>query len=99
MERVLILSARQYAFEDEKGKDVAGVQLHYVTADLQELADRRGLEPLTISAPVDVMAQLRDLPGVYQVEFRQRPGKNGRPSLQVVRVGFVQAVDLVSALV
>lgn len=99
MDRVLILAARRYSFKDEtSGRLVEGTTVNYVTGDAQESADSRGLATLTISGPLDVMASLRDLPGVYEVDFKQRPGKNGRPQLQLVGVQFVRALDVASAL-
>jgi hypothetical protein len=92
MEKCLLLSARKYDFEDN-GKRVEGVSLVYLTDNIETTGDRRGCEPLKISAPLDVLPHLQAVPGVYQMDFKQRPGKNGRPTLQVVSVAFVEARD------
>ncbi len=93
METCVLLSARRYQFTDDKGAPVQGVTLTYLTGDVETTGDRRGLSPLTINAPVDVFSSLSVVPGVYGMEFKQRPGKNGRPTLQVTGVRFEAALD------
>lgn len=90
----LILAARRYDFKDEGGRRVEGVTLTYLTGDVDDAGDRRGQAPLSIAAPSDVWHDLQAVPGFYRVDFRQRPGKNGRPALQAVGVDFVGGVTL-----
>ncbi len=94
MQDCLILAARRYDFQDDSGRRVAGVTLSYLTGDVDEETQRRGQAPLSIAAPVELWHQLQDLPGFYGVDFRQRPGKGGRPALQAVAVKFLRAVSL-----
>jgi hypothetical protein len=94
MQECLLLSARRYDFKDDDGRRIEGVTLTYLTGDVDHEADRRGQSPLSIPAPVDVWHQLQAVPGFYQVDFRQRPGKGGRPALQAVGVEFLAPVAL-----
>lgn len=94
MERCIILAARRYDFKDDSGRRVEGVTLNYLTGDPDREPDRRGLSPLTIGAPVEVWHQLQQLPGVYAITFRQRPGQRGRPTLQATAVEYVAPVAL-----
>ena len=87
MEKCLILSARQYSFADDQGKQVEGVKVTYLTGD-QATGDTRGMEPMSISAPLDTWGQLGELPGMYKMNFRQRRGKGGKPTLTLVRFEF-----------
>ena len=89
MERCLVLCARRYSFKDEGGRQVDGVTLSYLTGDREDGSDRRGMEPLTISGDQRLYSELQELPGVYELDFKQRPGKNGRPTLQVASVRFL----------
>jgi hypothetical protein len=93
METCIVLSAREYDFEDEKGKQIKGVTINYLTGDVESDHDRRGVFPFTINAPADVHHALKALPGVYQLDFKQRPGLKGRPVVQVVAAKLVQALD------
>jgi hypothetical protein len=98
METVLILCARRYQFRDDQGRNVEGVTLSYVTDDLQIGGDRLGLEPLTVTAPLELFQSLTQVPGVYQMDFRQRPGPKGRPVLQVAAVAFLRPSQVASEL-
>lgn len=95
MQRCIILAARRYDFRDDDGQRREGCTLVYLTGDEDHESDRRGLFPLTIGAPLGVWHDLRELPGHYLVDFKQRPGKGGRPQLQAVGVQFVEAAEFV----
>jgi hypothetical protein len=94
MQECLLLSARRYDFKDDDGRRIEGVTLTYITGDVDHESDRRGFAPLSLPAPMDVWHQLQAVPGYYQVDFRQRPGKGGRPTLQAVGLEFIAPVDL-----
>ena len=84
METCVVLGARSYSFEDAQGKLVSGVSVTYITGDVENEADRKGAFPLTITGPLQLLAQFPTLPGVYDMDFKQRPGPKGKPTLQVV---------------
>jgi hypothetical protein len=91
----LVLNAKRYSFKNDDGELVEGTTLQYLDPEeeVQE-ANRRGAEVLTITAPVDFFDQLHTLPGSYDLNFRQRPGKNGRPTLAVTSARFSESVNL-----
>lgn len=94
MDTTILLSARRYNFDDEKtGKTVQGVNLQYVTGDTEDSDNQRGCLMFTISAPFEVWGQLKAIPGVYDMEFKQRPGPKGRPTLQCVNATFKAPFD------
>jgi hypothetical protein len=93
METCVLLSARRYQFADDKtGRAVEGVTLTYLTGDAETTGDQRGMFPLSITAPFEVFGTLTEVPGVYDMDFKQRPGKGGKPTLQVVGLRFKQAL-------
>jgi len=93
----LVLNAKRYSFKNDDGEQVEGTTLQYVEpGELVEEENRRGAEVLTITAPVDFFGQLHTLPGLYDLAFRQRPGKNGRPTLTVTSARFLAGSELVS---
>lgn len=95
----LVLSAKRYGFTNDDGERVEGTTLQYVEPDeLVNEANRRGAEVLTISAPQDFYDQLPELPGLYDLAFKQRPGKNGRPTLAVTGAKLLGPVDLSGAM-
>ncbi len=94
MERCIVMTARRYDFKDEAtGRRIEGVTLTYVTGDVEEQQDYRGRSVMSIPAPADVWHQLQALPGVYGVDFKQRPGPKGRPTLQAVGLQFLSDAD------
>jgi hypothetical protein len=94
MERCIVMTARRYDFNDEAtGRRVEGVTLSYVVGDVEEQQDYRGRPVMSISAPGEMWSKLRALPGVYAVDFKQRPGPKGRPTLQAVGLQFLGDAD------
>lgn len=91
----LVLNAKCYSFANDDGEKVEGTTLQYLDpGEVTDEQNRRGAEVMTISAPVDFFAQLPTLPGLYDLTFKQRPGKNGRPTLAVTSARYMTAVDL-----
>jgi hypothetical protein len=94
MDRCIVLTARRYDFQDEKtGRRIEGVTLTYLTGEAEEQADYRGQAVMQIPAPADIWHQLPTIPGVYAIDFRQRPGLKGRPTLQAVGAEFLADAD------
>jgi hypothetical protein len=92
VEKCLLLSARQYDFKNDAGEHVAGITLNYLTLDAPLGGNTLGCPPLTINAPADLWPHLGELPGYYDMDFRQRPGPKGKPVLMVTGVRFVDAL-------
>lgn len=97
--QVLVLGARRYDFKDDDGARVEGVTVHYLTVDPEDEGspgdeNQKGEIPFSVSAPASVFHQFEQLPGYYEVDFRQRPGRGGRPTLQAARVSYAGAVSL-----
>lgn len=86
----LVLGARRYDFKDDDGAPVRGVTLYYLTGDADEAEENQvGEIPMQVSAPLAVFDQLdHQLPAYYDVDFRQRPGRGGRPTLQATGVSY-----------
>ena len=84
----LVLGARRYDFKDDDGAPVKGVTLYYLTGDAEAEENQVGEIPMQVSAPLAVFHQLDQLPAVYDVQFKQRPGRGGRPTLQAVGLSY-----------
>ncbi len=94
METCVLLSARRYDFKDDAGKQVDGVTLTYIIPGNAETeGDTRGVQPLSVSAPLAIWAELAELPGVYDLDFKQRPGPKGKPTLQLTGLKFVSSAE------
>lgn len=98
--RCLVLAARRYSFKDsETGALVEGAKLHYLTLDGEQDGDtdQRGEVPFEVSIPLAVYEELREVPAFYDVDFRQRPGRGGRPTLQAVGLSYQGEVSFEEA--
>lgn len=84
----LVLGARRYDFKDDDGAPVKGVTLYYLTGDAEAEENQVGEIPMQVSAPLAVFHELDQLPAVYDVDFRQRPGRGGRPTLHAVGLSY-----------
>ncbi len=88
------MAARPYDFKDDDGSRVEGATLHYCTSDPAMDARSVGHVPLNISAPVKFFHLLDSVPGHYDIEFGQRPGRGGKPQPTVVGMRFIGEQDL-----
>jgi hypothetical protein len=92
--KCLVLGIRRYDFKDESsGERVEGAKLHYLTLDASEDAypdpDRHGEIPFEVPVPQAMFDDFASSPAFFDVEFRQRAGRGGRPSLQVSGVSYM----------
>lgn len=93
--KCIILSARRYDFEDATSKKhVQGVTVNYIEGKPLQEADERGSFPLKITGTPETWGKLAVLPGVYECDFRQRPGKDNRPTLTLTDVHFVSPLGM-----
>lgn len=92
--RCLVLGARPYDFKDDDGARVEGVTIHYITSDPDPSARSVGHVPLNVSAPIKFFHLLDKVPGLYDIEFGQRPGRGGRPTVTVVGMEYLGDVSI-----
>lgn len=93
MEQCVLLSARRYDFKDDAGKQVEGVTLTYITENVETEGDTRGCQPLSVAGESSVWSKLGAVPGLYDMDFKQRPGPKGKPTLKLVDVKFIGRVE------
>ncbi len=96
MERVYALGVRRYGFNDDAGARVEGATLHYIVGDGPDPTDEDviGELPMQVRVPRSVFQSLAgvELPGYCEIEFRQRPGRGGKPTLTAVDVRAVATI-------
>jgi hypothetical protein len=97
METALVLSADSWEMTDESTGEVRrGVSLCFVNQYRDATDKSVGLRPTKTSATAEVFEAIRKggAPGLYQLDFRTRPGKEGKPVLTAARAEFVRKLDL-----
>jgi hypothetical protein len=93
MNEVLILAARRYDFERD-GRRVQGCELTYVQRDADGATNRRGHSPLKVQAPISVWEQLVQVPGIYDLELRFRPGRDNKAEFSVTGAQYLGAAQI-----
>lgn len=89
--KVLILGVRRMSFQGSQGF----VDITKVSYLDKQMSDRetKGFLPLTVSADASVFSDFLN-PGVYEVDFYQKPDSKGRPVLTMTSARFIKAVGL-----
>lgn len=92
-ERVILLHTSAYDFipQQGNGERLKGLKLQYITDYIEKSENAQGTPIMMATAPIEAREGLRAVPGVYEVDFRMRPGKDNKPTLTPVSVEFISA--------
>lgn len=90
----LVLHVRPYDFTADDGKQVRGSSVTYLDLGGPSEPGELGHAPLTMSVPDEVARDFREAPALYDLDFRQRRGKGGRPTLTLAGARLVAPVQL-----
>lgn len=92
----LVLCVKNYDFiNHETGEHLSGSNVYYLDllmSDYQE--GLKGLAPLKVSCTPRVLEQIKIVPGFYDLNFRQKPGANGKPTLVLADAQVRGALNL-----
>ena len=93
----LVLGIKGYDFTKDDGDRVAGVNVFYLDMMMGDYdSNVKGYMPLKTSCTPKVLEQLTVVPGFYDLDFRQKPGANGKASLVLANAEFVGNVNWLS---
>lgn len=93
--KALVLGSRTWEMTDkETGEIRSGVKLTYIDPVAEEAGDVRGFHPMALSGPGSMASEVKDIPGIYELDIRMRPGQANRPTLSLVGCSFVQSVNI-----
>lgn len=93
----LVIAAKSYNFKNDAQEQVSGTNVYYLDPVMREDSpEQTGLLPLKVPALATVFAKLlpENLPGIYELDFRQRPDSKGRPILTLADVKFKTKVKM-----
>lgn len=95
MSKYIVLSAKPYDFEDNKGKNISGVRISYINRKPSSRDGEYGNPPLITKCSLDVIKgkRLEECPAVFDLEFEQVTGKNNKPELLLTELDYVAPVD------
>lgn len=97
-QKIIILYASSYEMTDEKtGRFNSGVSLSYFPSDsLAPLNNENGSfgkKAAKGTMPFERFGKISTCPAVYEATFEMAVGKDGKPTLNVVDVDYVGAID------
>lgn len=90
----MVLATKRYNFRDnDTGNMISGCKITYCDEPTYE-DDSKGMQPMTITAPLDSYKDFTHVPGLYDIEFTLKPGAKGQAQLVYKTAKFVKKVDL-----
>jgi hypothetical protein len=97
-QRVFVLGARSYSFNDEKtGNLVEGASVKFVDGNKSQARGATGLDVMEAALSKEALPALQQAPGVYDLECALRPAQKG-VSIRVLGARLVKSIDLAGFL-
>ncbi len=95
MDKVIVLGhSKPYDFENESKERLTGVKVTFINSLPSEQNGCKGFLPLQISLDPTVLVDLKELPGVYEVAYAMKPGKNNAPVATISSFKFVKSFKI-----
>lgn len=87
MSKFVVVCANKYSFVSD-GKKVEGCKITYF--DRPENNDTvRGYQPLVVNCDINVFDKLKEIPAVYDIDFKMVPGPKGKVSLLLNDINYL----------
>ena len=97
MQEILVLGVKRYGFANDGGERVEGTTIFYLE-DFEypfNEANMKGVFPLNVTNnSMDFFNQFTELPAYYNVVFRSKPDKKGKPVQVPVDAKFSRSLNL-----
>lgn len=94
MAKHIVIGTNPFDLVDDNGQRVQGVKVYYLDTDPEEGNGAKGFFPLNLSIMGDHASVFTSVPGVYDLDFKQKRDKTGKPTLALRSVEFVKSVTL-----
>lgn len=96
MTEAVIFFASRYDFTDEKGTQRKGAKAKYFFPEKAEGENKEGVEYMESPMPFELFEALKHytLPGVFEIDFRMKPGRDNKPEMALVKAQFKKKVEL-----
>lgn len=97
MSKHIVIGTSPFDLVDDNGQRVQGVKVYYLDNDPVDSDNgAKGFFPLNLSIMGDHVTKFLDVPGIYDLDFKQRRDKYGKPTLSLRNVDFIEPVTLPS---
>ncbi|HJV82446.1 hypothetical protein [Noviherbaspirillum sp.] len=96
MTEAVIFFASRYDFADEKGTQRKGAKVKYFLPEKAEGENKEGIEYMESPMPFELFETLKhyNLPGMFEIDFRMKPGRDNKPEMSLVKAQFKRKIEL-----
>lgn len=94
MSKHIVIGTNPFDLVDDNGQRVQGVKVYYLDGDPEESNGAKGFFPLNLSIMGDHVNDFPEVPGAYDLDFKQKRDKYGKPVLALRDVKFIKPVTL-----
>ena len=93
--KYLVLSAKPYEFTSKDGNLVKGMSVSYIQKKQSSRDNEFGHPPFIINSQIEDFKKddLKNIPGIFDMEFEQVVGKDHKPALMLTDMLFVAPID------
>ena len=95
MDKVIVLGhSKPYDFVTDNKERLTGVKVSFINVLPSAGEGVKGNLPLQVSLDPIVLNDLKELPGVYEVSYSLKPGKNNSPVATISSFKFVKSFNI-----
>lgn len=94
MSKHVVLGIQPVDFPDENGQRIQGAKVHYLPDEAEYTQQAKGFLPLNLFMRGDHVAKFEQLPGVYELDFRQRRDKQGKPIMMLKDCEYIESYNV-----
>lgn len=97
MANYTVLGARLFDFTNDKQQRFTGVKVTYIDMS-EDTSIAKGYQPMTINGEAEMFPEFAQGAGIYDLDFRMRPDRQGKPVLSLYSARLVHPLDLSSEI-
>ncbi|MBY0264079.1 MAG: hypothetical protein K2P90_01390 [Holosporales bacterium] len=95
MSKHIVTAIKPFDFMDDKDKHISGVKVYYFDSEPETDGDALGYFPLNLTLPLEHAGKFVAVPGVYEMDFKQKSDAKGKPVLALRKIEYVSPVEFV----
>lgn len=94
MTKHIVTGIRPFNFVNDNGEKVEGVTVYYLDTHNENTEYGKGHTALNLTLIGDHLGKFKELPAVYDMDFRQSRDNKGRPTLRLQDLEYVEPFSL-----
>lgn len=94
MSNHIVTGIRPFNFANDEGEKVEGVTVYYLDTFNEDSDYGKGHTALNLTLIGSHLEKFKQLPGVYNMNFRQSRDQKGRPNLRLQDLEYIKPFNL-----